>query len=801
MLESYFSQRINRLNRLKIKVTVSALFCLSLFAIAFTILIIQLQTGTSAYLSGLSLWSRAQVESVRQSELYAQTGELYSLQQARISYQVPFGDLNARRMMELDQPDYKAARQGFLQGGNHPDDTQRMIWLFRLFKDAPYFRDAIGAWRATDQSLLKLGGVIDRLEAAWRKSELEYSELKNLRIELAQLDHQLAHHAVVFRNKMNLASRSLAKILSGTTIIVFVLLISIAALLIMKMTAAIRSSELKYRKTFEHAAIGITQVDDAGRILEANDALCEILKYTRDELFSLTYNKLIHPDDRYIGIDSRIALEKGNQDSICLNQRLLCGDGTVVWTKITMSSIDGLGPNSIRFIGIIEDVSEQQRLSEELSYQARHDDLTGLLNRRAFEGYLKEALLRAQNENFIHGLCFIDLDQFKIVNDTAGHIVGDQLLQQVTQLLSSHLRHGDILARLGGDEFGLILECCEPAQSLKLAEALRQALIDLPFIWEGKSYSIGCSVGVVPITATSGGVTELLRAADSACHMAKERGRNRVLLAHEDDEVLTERRVQLEWLSRIRYAIKNEKLFLDIQKIVSIQEDKFDRIEVLVRMKGEGGEVILPGVFLPPAERFGLAHLIDRWVIERVCKYFKAYPDELNRIDVCHINISGRSFDHNDFTDFTLDLLSKYQMQRHKICFEITETAAISNLMEVSKFMNKMRQAGCTFALDDFGSGLSSFAYLKKLDVEYLKIDGSFVQHLATDETDKAMVRAITDVGQTLGKIMVAEFVEDQQSLEYLKQLGVEYVQGYHLHRPEKFDLFLKKLAEPLKKK
>tara|TARA_R110001592_G_scaffold362471_1_gene676369 strand:- start:9656 stop:12049 length:2394 start_codon:yes stop_codon:yes gene_type:complete len=792
MLASYFSQRINRLIRLKINVIVSALFCLGLFAIVFTILIIQVQAGTAAYLSGLSLWSKGQIESVRKSEIYAQTGEISLLQQARFGYQVPLGDLNARQMMELEQPDYKAAVQGFLQGGNHPDDIQRMIWLFRLFQNAPYFRDAIDAWRATDQLLLKLGLVIDSLERTWQKPEVEHSELVSLRIELTQLDDKLARHAVVFRNKMNLASRALANILSVTTIIFFGLLSSIASLLIIKMIATIRSSELKYRKTFEHAAIGITQVDDEGHILEANDALCDILKYSREELFSLTYNQLIHPDDRYIGIESRIALEDGKQDSVCLMQRLYRGDGSVVWTKITMSSLEGRGSNSIRFIGIIEDVSEQQRLSEELNYQARHDDLTGLINRRAFDGYLNDALLRAKSENFIHGLCFIDLDQFKIVNDTAGHLVGDQLLQQVAKLLSGHLRKGDLLARLGGDEFGLILECCEPAESLKLAEALRQTLVEMPFLWEAKNYTIGCSVGVVPITATSGGVTELLRAADSACQMAKEQGRNRVLLAHEDDEVLAERRDQMAWVARIRDAIKNEKLFLDAQKIVSLKEDTFDRIEVLVRMKGEQDEIILPDIFLPPAERFGLAHLIDRWVIERVCKYYKACPNELNTLDACHINISGRSFDHNDFTDFTLDLLSKYQMPGCKICFEITETAAISNLMEVSKFMVGMRQAGCTFALDDFGSGLSSFAYLKQLDVEYLKIDGSFVQHLATDETDKAMVRAITDIGQTLGKIMVAEFVEDQLSLEYLTNMGVEYVQGYHLHRPETFELFLK---------
>lgn len=788
MLTSYSSQRANKLNQLKLKIIVSALFCLGLFAIVFTVVVIQVQSGTSAYLSGLSIWSRNQVESVRHSELYSQTGDPLSLQKARISYQVPLGDLKARRLMESEEPDYKIVEEEFVRGANHPDDIQRMIWLFRLFHGAPYFRDAIAAWRETDPWILQLGETINQLEQLWQKPAIIPSELKSLRSDLVQLEEKLTQNAIIFRNKMNLASRTLTNILSVTTIIFFILLSGIATVLILKMTAAIRSSELKFRKTFEHAAIGITQVNNEGLILEVNGALCDLLKYSREELLALTYNQLIHPDDRYVDVDKRIALEKGELESICLNQRLCRGDGSVVWAKITMSSFEGLGPNSIRFIGIIEDVSDQQRLSEELSYQARHDDLTGLINRRAFEGYLDEALVRAKSENFVHGLCFIDLDQFKIINDTAGHLVGDKLLQQAAKLLSSHLRKGDLLARLGGDEFGLILECCEPAESLKLAEVLRQALVEMPFYWEGKSYSIGCSVGVVPITSSSGGMTELLQAADSACHMAKEQGRNRVVLAHEGDKVLSERRVQMEWLARIRYAINNDQLLLDSQRIILASDGTSDRVEVLVRMKGEQGEVILPDVFLPSAERFGLAHLIDRWVIEHVCKYFKAYPKELNTLSACHINISGRSFDHDDFADFTLNLLNEYQIPGDKLCFEITETAVVSNLMEASKFMDRMRQVGCTFALDDFGSGLSSFVYLKQLDVEYLKIDGSFVQNLARDKTDQAMVRAITDIGQTLGKVMIAEFVEDQQSLDYLKQLGVEYVQGYHLHHPENLE-------------
>ena len=779
--------------RMKFRVIVASLISLGLVAIIFTMMLIRIQSGVTAYLSGLSLWSRGQLETVRQSEQYARTGNPEALIEARTWYQIPYGDMLARPEMQKAEPDFEIARQGLLQGGNHPEDIERMIWLFHFFQDAPYFRDAVLAWQETDAWLIKLGEVMEQLEFAWLNRAENTEQLAQLQNELGSINLALADKAAKFRHAMTAASRALVKILVFATIVFFMLLSGIATLLILKLTAAIRASERKFRKTFEQAAMGIAQVDDQGNILEANQALCNILKYARETLLSLKYNDIIFPEDRYIGVAERIALEQGSIENLCLTQRLCCGDGSVVWTKITMSSYE-VRPGSANFIGIIEDISEQHRLSEELNYQARHDDLTGLINRRAFESYLSEALARARSENVVHGLCFIDLDQFKIVNDTSGHLVGDQLLQQATQLLLSHLRKVDILARLGGDEFALILECCEPEKALKVAETLRKTLVETPFIWEDKSFSIGCSIGIVPISSASGEVTQLLQAADAACQMAKEQGRNRVILTHEGDEELVERRIQMQWLERIRYALHHDLLLLDVQKIVAITEHSENRVEVLVRMQDEQGELIPPGAFLPSAERFGLAHLIDRWVIERVCKFFQSNPEQMHGIDVCHINISGRSFDHNDFTDFTLELLERYEVPADKLCFEITETAAISNLLQVRQFMTRLGKAGSHFALDDFGSGLSSFAYLKQLEVDYLKIDGAFVQHLSENQTDRAMVRAINDIGQTLGKQIVAEFVEDQQALEYLETLGVDYAQGFHLHRPQSFEKYLQNL-------
>jgi diguanylate cyclase (GGDEF)-like protein/PAS domain S-box-containing protein len=791
MSSSPVSKRVEKKYLSQVKLSITFLIFLGGVAIAFTMLIIQMQSGAAAYLAGLNLWSRGQLETVRQSDVYARTGDPSALLLARQWYQIPLGDLQARHAIESDEMDYQGAYRAFLQGGNHPDDIPRMIWLFRLFEDAPYFNDALQVWRDSDSAILTLGQLLDELENAWQAQSNNPMLLQDLQQQLYATNQQLEQFQSDFRSKMSLASRKMATILSFTTVLFFLLLGSIATFVVFRLNTAIRASEHKFRYTFEKAGMGIAQLDAGGHILDANGALCEILAYDYQGLLQIPLDQFIHEEDRHKGIKERQALDKGILDSVSVEQRFHRSDNTLVWAKTTISRFDWPNANSQRYICIVEDISERYRLTEELSYQARHDSLTGLINRRAFEGYLGEALLKARSEHFIHCLCFIDLDQFKVINDTLGHFAGDQLLLQVSQLFTRHLRKSDLLARLGGDEFGLILDCCEPETAQKLAEGLRESLNEQPFVWEGRGFNIGCSIGIVPIMASSGDEAELLQAADSACHMAKEQGRNRVILTYQGDAELAARRVQMEWIERIRHAIESDTLYLDAQKIVALTPKAMPRIEVLVRMRGENGEVIPPGAFLPAAERFGLAHLVDRWVIERVCAHLKANPLTLNQFEACHINISGRSFDHADFTDFTLNIIKRYRVPASKLCFEITETAAISNLADVHNFMQVLREIGSTFALDDFGSGLSSFAYLKQLPVEYLKIDGAFVRNMATDAADRAMVRAINDIGKTLGKIIVAEFVEDQQTLAYLQEIGVAFAQGYHLHRPQRFDTLI----------
>ncbi len=765
---------------------------IGLVAIAFSIAIIQIESGVAAYLAGESIWSRGQVEAVRNLNVYAETGDPEELRKARYWYRIPIGDLEARKAMELAEMDYALARDGFLQGRNHPDDIPRMVLLFRLFNDYPYFREAIDAWRASDESLLALGDIMQELNTLWQKNRTLTPDVRELHRRLEQVSVDLASHAAAFREAMSQASRALSTILSFASVVFFLLLIVLAVVLILRLTKAIRASERNFRLTFERAAVGIVQVGEQGLLLEVNDAMCSLLAYSREDLLTLHYNDLIYVDDKHVGRDERIALERGKIDSTTITQRLRRSDGSLVWTKITMSRLARTEKDGQRFIGILEDVSEAHHLSEKLTHQAGHDDLTGLINRRAFEAYLSEALQRARSENFVHALCFIDLDQFKVVNDTSGHFVGDELLRQVAEELSRHLRKGDLLARLGGDEFGLILDCCEPDRAVKIAEKLRESLIATSFVWEDKHFNIGCSIGIVPISADSVSTMELMKTADSACNMVKEKGRNGVMLALEGDAELAARRKQMEWLDRIRTAVDSDGLMLDVQRIVANDQPGRMRYEVLVRMPGDDGEIVPPGAFLPAVERFGLASLLDRWVVEQVCQRLAALPEHVDGLEACHINLMGGSFDDAGFADFVIETLAKYKVAGGKICFEISEQAAIRNLADVKRFMNKLRLEGCTFAIDDFGTGLSSFGYIKQLPVDFLKIDGAFVTNMASDDTDLAMVRAINDIGQTLNKKMIAEFVEGQACLDLLQDMGVEYVQGFHLHSPERFCEWLK---------
>jgi diguanylate cyclase (GGDEF)-like protein len=421
---------------------------------------------------------------------------------------------------------------------------------------------------------------------------------------------------------------------------------------------------------------------------------------------------------------------------------------------------------------------------ERVSYQASHDPLTGLINRREFERRLTEALYQASVDDSHHVLLYLDLDQFKLVNDTSGHVAGDALLQQLCLTLKERIRQNDTLARLGGDEFGVLLKSCNLDNALKVAETLRQAIQDFHFVWEDKTFRVGVSIGAVGVDRYSGGIHNLLSAADSACYMAKERGRNRVHLYRKTDADLARQKGDMLWVTRVTEALKNDNFELFCHPIVSVfpSGSPPNHYEILVRLRERNGDLVLPGAFIPAAERYNLVNQVDRWVIDHVFDYLqqRQQTDKLR----LSINLSGKSLDDDTLLEHIENRLRNGDASRHEICFEITESAAIISLATARRFMESLKLLDCYFSLDDFGRGMSSFSYLKSLPVDYLKIDGSFIRDVAIDPVSSAMVNAINQIAHTMRLQTIAEYVESKSILDELQRLEVDYAQGFYICKP-----------------
>jgi len=479
-------------------------------------------------------------------------------------------------------------------------------------------------------------------------------------------------------------------------------------------------------------------------------------------------------------------LKEGRVVTLAENSALITKNGDEVPIQDSVAPIRDRIGNIIGSVMVFHDVSKESRLFRQLSYQASHDTLTGLINRCEFENHLTGALEKASdNSEETHALMYVDLDQFKVVNDTFGHTAGDALLRQLSELIQANIRSTDVLGRLGGDEFGILLECCSDERAIKVAEDIRRSIEGYRFLWKDSFTTMRCSIGVVMINSENADVARVMSSADVACYSAKDKGRNQIHLYRDSDASL--RHEEMKWVSRITNAVEENRFELFFQPIIGIGEQYGRRrghYELLLRMRDKNGKIVGPDQFIPAAERYNLMSTLDRWVIHEALTTLADRNDDGEARYTLAINLSGTSLSEDRFLDFVIDELEKQDLPRGAICFEITETAAISNLARVVHFMQTLKKLGCKFSLDDFGSGLSSFTYLKNLPVDYLKIDGHFIQNVAEDVVDETMVVAISEVGRAMGIETIAERVETKHVLDKLGSLGIEFAQGYYIAKP-----------------
>ncbi|WP_042955738.1 EAL domain-containing protein [Pseudomonas sp. G5(2012)] len=758
-------------------------------------------SAVRGYVAGESLWSKGQKDAIYYLNLYADSRDESKFLKYQEAIAVPQGGHELRLALDQQPPDIEAARLAILKGGNHPDDVPSLIWLYLNFRHFSYLEKAIDRWTVGDAYLDQLDDVARDMHRHISIKPAHPDDIQRWKEQIFDINNGVTPAAKAFSDALGEGSRMIMRLLLATNLATALGLIALALLRTHKL--------LKQRHAFadalqlekERAQITLQSIGDAvittnveGAIAYMNPAAEALTHWKAEQASGLPLAALFNLLDDNAQADGFTLIEhilsgqlSGGSEHSKLIQRL---DGSTVSVTLVGAPIRNAGKVSGAVL-VLHDMTQERQYIANLSWQATHDALTGLANRREFEFRLEQALQGLTRQSGRHALMFLDLDQFKLVNDTSGHAAGDELLRHICALLQSGLREGDTLARLGGDEFGILLENCAPQAAEKIAEGLRQTVQNLHFVWKGRPFVTTVSIGLVHINAHPTTLEVSLRAADMACYMAKEKGRNRVQVYHADDSELSLRFGEMAWVQRLHMALEEDRFCLYAQEIAPLGrvEQGGGHIEILLRLHDEAGRMILPDSFIPAAERYGLMTTLDRWVVKNVFKIIAQCMAEKHNepLAMCAINLSGTTIGDEAFLDFLRQQFISYAIPPEIICFEITETSAISNLASAIKFINELKGLGCLFSLDDFCAGMSSFAYLKHLPVDFLKIDGSFVKDMLDDPINRAMVEVINHIGHVMGKRTIAEFVETPQIEQALLDIGVDYAQGYVIERPHLF--------------
>ena len=817
-------------------------------------------SSVRAFVHGESQWTKGQKDAIHALGRYAQTGDAQQYARFEQALRVPLADQEARRLLETEPVDEAAARRAFLQGNNHEDDIAGLILMLRYLRDYDIVRKPVEFWLVGDrymQSLLQLSSEIHTTLAAGPVPEATARQWQQ---RIDEIDDGVTPIATAFSEAAGESSRLIVVWLLAANLLTAALLIALTLGHTRRLLRQRRGVEdvlqderERARATLAAIGDGVVTTDADGCITYLNAAAQDMLGHpvggwSGRPLAPLL--RFIDEDDSARdgsserdsdGDGGRPARARGDpasrqpptvstEDAAPLLKRvlhagqawhddrtrhLLRPDGSRLPVTLVGAPLPTQGA-AAGAVFVLRDVTREQRYLELLRWQATHDALTGLVNRREFERRLQDLLPRGAEAG---SLLFVDLDQFKIVNDTCGHPAGDEMLRAICRLLQGGLREGDTLARLGGDEFGVLLPGCPPETALHIADDLRQAAQNLQVPWEDRMLRTGLSVGLVHLDGHFASIEEVLRVADMACYGAKERGRNTVHVHRPQDPRQARGADDMEWMQRLRDALEHGRFSLYAQEIAPLRPSAIAahraampgrHVELLLRLDGAAGEAMSPAVFLPVAERLGLMPAIDRWVVDRALAELAhrrqqaeqaeqaiasppataAAPPQMpdqTPIALCAINLSGTSVGDEGLLDYLRTAITRHGVPPHTLCFEITETAAIARMPNAVRLIRELKQQGCHFSLDDFGSGMSSFNYLRQLPVDYLKIDGALVRDMVEDPANRAMVEMINHIAHVMGKQTIAEFAETPQIIATLRDMGVDHAQGYAIGRPEPF--------------
>jgi diguanylate cyclase (GGDEF)-like protein/PAS domain S-box-containing protein len=762
-----------------------------------------------AYVNGEGRWSKAESQAIADLRRYSVSGDEADYEKFRRQLSVPLGDRTARLGLQSSNPDSEIARLGFLAGRNDPADIPSMILLFRLFSGSSIMAPSVRAWTNGDALIMQLSDVGKRIHGEIASGHPDAAYIDSLIGAAEGLHIRLGPLEEAFSTALGAASRRVTHLLLAVLAVCGVSLVCLGIAIVRgvlkrnaRMAAALRvSQELVYiEQERSHVTLGsiadaVISADREWRITYMNGAAERLTLWSQTEALGRTLTDVLSMDaqsrDRSVFSRLESILAGDDLSGPAAGVVLKRSDGAEVVIHERAAPIRDLDGHAIGIVLVLRDITHERALAARLEHQATHDPLTGLTNRREFEARVTAAIEEHRARGTEYALLYLDLDQFKVINDTCGHAAGDGLIRKIAWLINDRLRSTDVLARLGGDEFGALLRDVRGADAVALAEGIRRRIAEHRYDWEGRIFAVNCSIGVIVLDDTLATVSDALSAADQACYLAKDNGRNRVQLYRPDDQQVKSRHGEMRWVERLNVALDSGSFVLVAQEIrpiapapqIGTRHSPPRRFEMLMRMVAPDGAWIPPMAFIPAAERYGLMPGVDRWVIAQACRELAALRSTGRRLPVCMINLSGASVSDPSLADYVSSCLRQYGLPGPQIGFELTETAAIGNLASASQLMTRLRGLGSPIALDDFGSGMSSFSYLKALPIDFLKIDGAFVRDIATDPVDRAVVEAIQRIGHVMGIQTIAESVENEAALQALTAIGVDYAQGIHVAR------------------